>query len=31
MLHIGICDDSKEVCAELEDILWEYAQKKKLQ
>lgn len=31
MLHIGICDDSKEVCAELEDILWEYAQKKKIQ
>lgn len=31
MLHIGICDDSKEVCAELEDILWEYARKKKIQ
>lgn len=31
MLHIGICDDSKEVCAELEDIFWEYARKKKIQ
>lgn len=27
MFHIGICDDGKEVCAELENILYECAKK----
>lgn len=27
MLQIGICDDGKEVCAELENILYEYGRK----
>lgn len=27
MLHIGICDDEKETCAELENMLYEYGKK----
>lgn len=27
MFHIGICDDGKEICAELENMLYEYAEK----
>lgn len=29
MYHIGICDDSKETCAELEEILYAYGKKEK--
>lgn len=27
MFHIGICDDGKELCAELENVLYEYGKK----
>ena len=27
MFHIGICDDGKEVCAELEDMIYKLGKK----
>lgn len=30
MFHIGICDDGKEICAELENMLYEYASKQRI-
>ena len=31
MLYIGICDDDEGVCAELERMLYDYAEQNKIQ